>query len=228
MVQAKLDSLPAELSFEAYRVWQPPDDRQYELFGGRLIPMNPPTPLHVNISQFLVYQFQRYFAERGIELVAKSEAGVRTEQASSRIPDVVVCTRHLWEKICSRPGSGILDFTQEELPRLVVEVISTNWQDDYLWKRAEYAVICIPEYWIVDYHRQQVWVLTNPARPDGYDVAKYAPGDQVESAEFEGFSLMVDDLLNPPLVEELMRQVQLKQNAMAAKLRDLGVDPESL
>ena len=35
--------------------------------------------------------------------------------------------------------------------RLVVEVVSTNWPDDYLRKLADYETLGIPEYWIVDY-----------------------------------------------------------------------------
>jgi Uma2 family endonuclease len=34
---------------------------------------------------------------------------------------------------------------------LVVEVVSTNWQDDYHKKFADYEIMGIPEYWIVDY-----------------------------------------------------------------------------
>ncbi len=34
---------------------------------------------------------------------------------------------------------------------LVVEIVSSNWRDDYLIKLAEYEVLGIPEYWIVDY-----------------------------------------------------------------------------
>ena len=34
---------------------------------------------------------------------------------------------------------------------LVIEVVSTNWQDDYALKFDEYSDIGIPEYWIVDY-----------------------------------------------------------------------------
>lgn len=235
MTQVTFDPVPDLLTFEEYRLWQPPDDRHYELFRGRLVPINPPMPLHVNICQFLVYQFQRYFAEQDLNLVAKSETGVRTEPSSARIPDVTVCRGSLWEQMCRRPGSGILDFTQDELPRLVVEVVSSNWREDYLRKRAEYAIIQIPEYWIVDHRRQEVWILTNPDRPEGYEVVKRYPGDRVESSEFQGFALTVDEVLNPPFVEELMRQAQLEQEVfqaqtsrMAAKLRELGIDPDTL
>jgi Uma2 family endonuclease len=35
--------------------------------------------------------------------------------------------------------------------QLAVEVVSTNWEDDYIDKRDEYSRLGIPEYWIVDY-----------------------------------------------------------------------------
>jgi len=35
--------------------------------------------------------------------------------------------------------------------KLAVEVVSTNWQNDYARKVEDYALLGIPEYWIVDY-----------------------------------------------------------------------------
>jgi hypothetical protein len=35
--------------------------------------------------------------------------------------------------------------------KLVAEVVSTNWQDDYARKVEEYAFLKIAEYWIVDF-----------------------------------------------------------------------------
>ena len=34
---------------------------------------------------------------------------------------------------------------------LIIEVVSTNWQDDYYNKIRDYETMGIPEYWIVDY-----------------------------------------------------------------------------
>lgn len=35
--------------------------------------------------------------------------------------------------------------------RLIVEVVSTNWRDDYFKKRVDYEEMGLPEYWIMDY-----------------------------------------------------------------------------
>lgn len=34
---------------------------------------------------------------------------------------------------------------------LLIEVVSTNWRDDYFMKLGQYESVGIPEYWIVDY-----------------------------------------------------------------------------
>lgn len=242
------------LTFEQYRFYQGEPGVQYELFRGRLIPMPNPSGLHTNICAYLVYRFQRYIANHGLPWVAKTDTGVRTEEASSRIPDVVVCSEALWEKVYTRPGAGILDF--EEAPQLVVEVVSDNWREDYVRKRAEYALIDIPEYWIVDSHRQRVWVLTNPQSQDSYDRLEFVQGSNIRSVQFPYLVLSVDDVLNPPIVETLVKQeaverqqlqqrveqaehqaTQERQRAeqaeeraeqLAARLRELGIDPESM
>ena len=148
MSQSMIPSSAKTLTFEEYRFYQGEPDVRYELFRGRLIPMATPTLLHTSICHFLVYQFQRYFATKNLSLVVATNVGVRTEKDSSRIPDVMVCTQSLWEQVLNRPGAGILDL--DEAPALVVEVVSENWREDYIRKRAEYALIDILEYWIVD------------------------------------------------------------------------------
>jgi Uma2 family endonuclease len=35
--------------------------------------------------------------------------------------------------------------------KLIAEVVSTNWQNDYARKVEDYALFGVPEYWITDY-----------------------------------------------------------------------------
>ena len=200
-----------KLTFEEYLNYQGESGVCYELYRGNLIEMPTPTAIHIKICEFLVYQFRRFFAAHNLPLVAIVTTAVRTEENSSRIPDVVICTQSLWEQVCAQPGSAVLDF--EEKPLLVIEVTSQNWRDDYIRKRAEYDLIDIPEYWIVDQNQPKIRVCSRPENEGSYSHQDFLPGQQVQSVQFAEFILSVNEVLCPPLVEDLIReeQAQLQQ-----------------
>lgn len=233
MSQSITPTSAKRLTFEEYRFYQGEPDVLYELFRGHLIPIATPTVLHTSICQFLVYQFQRYFGTKNLSLVAATTVGVRTEENSSRIPDIIVCTQSLWEQALNRPGSGVLDL--DEVPLLVVEVASENWREDYIRKRAEYALIDIPEYWIIDPQKERAWVLSNPQSEDGYERTEFRRGQEMTSVQFPELILAVEQVLNPPVVEELIREEQVKRQQLeqraerlAAKLREMGINPDAI
>ncbi|MEG3860843.1 Uma2 family endonuclease [Microcoleus sp. herbarium12] len=192
-----------QLTFEEYLNYQGESGVCYELYRGHLIEMPTPTALHIKIIEFLVYQFRRFFATHNLPLVAIVTTAVRTEENSSRVPDVVICTQSLWEQVCAQPGSAVLDF--EEKPLLVIEVTSQNWRDDYIRKRAEYDLIDIPEYWIVDANQPKIRVCSRPENEGSYSHQEFLPGDRVQSVQFAEFILSVNEVLDPPLVEDLIR-----------------------
>jgi len=87
---------------------------------------------------------------------------------------------------------------------LVIEVVSTNWQDDYLLKLGEYEKFGIPEYWIVDYlglgGRRYIG---NPKQPtisvyqmvDGeYMVSQFRGSDRIQSAMFPELNLTAEQI----------------------------------
>ena len=227
--EQKLDTSPT-LTFEEYRVYQSNDDVKYELYKGKLIPMATASALHTSICEFWVYKLQRYLAEHNLNLVVKTSVGVRTEDATSRIPDVVVCTESLWQQVLARPGSGILDLS--ETPLFVVEVVSQDRRADYVLKRTEYEQANVPEYVIVDptQNRQRVRVMAFPEGDDVYTQVDYLPGEEMVSVVFPNLRLSVNEILDPPLVEGLIKaeQAQLqKAERLAARLRELGVDPDA-
>ena len=240
-------SIPKKLTFEEYLFYQDNTDTRYELYRGQLIPMATPSGLHTKICKFLIYQFQRHFAAANLVLVVINDVGVRTEEDASRIPDVVVCTPQLWEQVCNRKGAGVLDFG--EVPTLVVEVTSDNWREDYIRKRAEYALIEIPEYWIVDPDKQRVRILIHPEKEDGYEHVEFQSGQTIRSLQFPNLVLSVNEILSPPIVEDLMKaeqaqlqglQAQVEQERQRAEqerqraeklaqlLRERGIDPDTL
>ncbi len=246
--EKQTDTSPT-LTFEEYRVYQEDSDIQYELYKGKLIPMPTATILHIKICEYLVYKIQRYLAAHNLDLVVKTGLGVRTDENKSRIPDVVVCTQSLLEQAAARSGAGILDF--DEKPLLVIEVVSENRRADYVIKRGEYELANVPEYCIVDPKngKQKIRLFALIEGEDGYTYTDFLPGDEIVSVVFPDLVLSVDEILNPPLIEELIKaeRAQLQESQqqvvierqraeqqsqlaekLAAKLRELGVDPDTV
>ncbi len=218
-----------QLTFQEYLDYQGESGVCYELYRGQIIEIPTPTAIHIKIIQFLVYQFRCFFAAHNLPLVAVVTTAVRTEENSSRIPDVVICTQSLWEQVCAQSGSAMLDF--EEKPLLVIEVTSQNWRDDYIRKRAEYDLIDILEYWIVDANQPKIRVCSRPENEGSYSHQEFLPGQQVQSVQFAEFILSVNQVLCPPLVEDLIREEQAQRQQLeqqverlAQRLREMGVD----
>jgi len=95
---------------------------------------------------------------------------------------------------------------------LAVEVVSTNWQADYLTKLRDYEEMGILEYWIVDYlglgGRRYIG---NPKQPtlsvyqlvDGeYDLAQFRGDDKIESAAFPELNLTAQQVFEAGIVNE--------------------------
>lgn len=177
-------------------------DLRFELYRGRLVQQSIPTSIKNKISQFLLFKFQQHFAAKKFPLITLFNVGVRTGLDTSRVPDLMVCSQSLWQEVSDRPGASVLNFG--EIPNLVVEVQENR--ADYLLKKAEYALIEIPEVWMVDPDQRRVRVWTQPNREDGYIHTDYFGEDEVFSAQFPDLDLTVDAILNPLSYAALMQE----------------------
>ncbi len=152
-----------KLSIAEYLAYEDGSDDRFELVDGELFKMALGTGRHSDISDFLVDEFRAEVKRMGVPWIAKmmsiavqSPRGTRWETA--RIPDVVVLPLEQWEGMSDREAFIPLN---ESPPLLVVEVVSASTiAMDYRTKYAEYAVLDIPEYWIVDPLESKVTVCT--------------------------------------------------------------------
>ena len=84
-------------------------------------------------------------------------------------------------------------------PQLVAEIVSPgpessdNYLRDYVWKRSQYEQLGIPEYWIVDPHRQKVTVLV--LVEGTYEEMAYEGDTAIVSKCFPELSLTVSEVL---------------------------------
>jgi Uma2 family endonuclease len=138
-------------NFDEFIEWYPSNStRKYELHDGVITEVPPPTGDHADIISFLIEVILPALKQSGLPYRVSASAFVKTPNAfSAYIPDMLVINydnlknEPLWKK------QSTLIYP-ESIP-LVIEIVSTNWQDDYYNKIRDYETMGIPEYWIVDY-----------------------------------------------------------------------------
>jgi Uma2 family endonuclease len=186
----------SRMSLEAYLTYNDGTDARYELVDGKLVQMPQGTGKHGDISEFLNDEFKAEIKRNDLPWVSKdmkmsiqSPRGSRWETA--RVPDVVVLLSAQWELMADR--EAFIPLNEPPL-RLVVEVVSpATVTVDYRTKHSEYAVLDIPEYWIVDPIESRVTVCTLQY---GAYMDQAFTGDQIiESPTFPGLTLTTTQVL---------------------------------
>ena len=184
----------ARLRLAEYLVYSDGGDTRYELVAGELVPMALPTGRHVQIQKFLSQVFEAEIARQQLPwttiqggLGIQSPRGNRWD--SVRIPDGVVLPLEQWQEMGSREAL----IRPEEPPLLlVVEVVSeASRAADYRAKRAEYCVLGIGEYWVVDPLEEKVSLLL--LHEGWYDVLELQGSERLPSKVFVGLELQAGE-----------------------------------
>lgn len=180
------------------------DNPRYELADGELIDMDPTGP-HETVSGKVVIQLGIAITTAQLPWCIPRTCLIRpfADAITARRPDVVVLDETvlahepLWEhEPVITLGRSI---------KLVVEVISSNWETDYARKVEEYALMGIPEYWIVDYKGLGgVAFIGKPKQPtftvchllgDDYQLQQFRLGEPISSPTFPNLQFRLDDIL---------------------------------
>ena len=200
MIQTTIKSITFEDFLEGY-----PDGKgRFELRNGVIVELNP-NGEHEEVTGFLIRKINVEIDRLNLPYVTPSTYFLRPPETTAGYqPDLIVLDKPalisepLWKK------SSVI--SQGSSVKLVVEVVSTNWQDDYLVKVAEYERLGIPEYWIVDCAalggRR---FIGNPKQPtvsiyqlvDGeYQVSQFREGDRIFSSAFGELNLTVEQVFS--------------------------------
>jgi len=194
------------VTFEQYLTYNDGTDTRYELERGELIPVAQAGGGHGEIMHFLERGFTTEIERLGLNWVARQAAiGIRVPQVgrrdTSRVPDVTVLPLEQWKSLRNREAVIELD---EDPPLLVVEVVSAGTESrDHRAKRAEYNIVGIPVYLLVDFLDfdqngkaidKRVTVLT---LVEGfYDEAVYRGEQIIEIPTFPELKLTVNQFIN--------------------------------
>ncbi len=151
-------ALPKPVTYEEFIEWFPNDGKRYELRNGVIIEMPPPTGDHEKVVGFLAEKITIEYVRLGLPYRIPKTAFVKTPSGKSTyLPDVLLLNLdNLSNEMLFQKQSTV---TQAASVPLVVEVVSSNWRDDYHFKFADYVgrspspwvEMGIPEYWIADF-----------------------------------------------------------------------------
>jgi len=191
------------LTFEDF-IAQYCDNPRYELADGELVDMEPTGP-HEAVGGKLATKIGIAITNAQLPWFIPRTCLIRpfAEAITARRPDIVILdetvlkSEPLWEQ---EPV-----ITLGRSIKLVVEVVSTNWETDYARKVEEYALLGIPEYWIVDYRGLGgVAFIGRPKQPtiticqligDDYCQKQYRISEAIASGILPNLQLRLDEIL---------------------------------
>ena len=187
------------VTFDDFIAWYPENSlTRYELHEGVIVEMPKPKGKHSEVAGFTSGELFLEIRRLQLPYLIPRESIVKSiDNESGYEPDVIVLDR---DAVASEPRwerESII--TMGSSIRLIVEVVSTNWQDDYLTKLRDYEALGIPEYWIVDYLGLGGRLhIGYPKRPtfsvyqlvEGeYEVQRFPEGSKIVSPTFAELNL---------------------------------------
>ncbi len=151
MTQAQAE--PKLYSFDEFISWYPENSElRYELHDGVIIEMPKPTGKHSNLTGSLIEQLLiiiRQMGKGGIWTIPRESIVKPKQEKSGYEPDIIVLNQEVVGEETRWESESIIQ--NPDSVKLIVEVVSTNWRDDYYNKLRDYEEMGIEEYWIVDY-----------------------------------------------------------------------------
>jgi Uma2 family endonuclease len=180
------------------------DNYRYELADGEPIDMEP-TGLHETVSGKLATQIGIAIINARYPWFIPRTCLIQpfADLATARRPDIIVLDETLLSNEPLWQRQPVITIGRSI--KLVVEVVSTNWETDYARKVEEYALLGIPEYWIVDYRGLGgIAFIGKPKQPtftvcqldrDDYRQHQYRLGEPISSGLLPDLQLRLDDIL---------------------------------
>ncbi|MEC4803975.1 MAG: Uma2 family endonuclease [Jaaginema sp. PMC 1079.18] len=143
MIQANLKPLNITEFIKQYG-----NQNNYELIDGELIDLEP-TGLHEQVIGFIARKLNVEIDRLNLPYFIPHSCLIRISDNTAFRPDIIVLdkTQLIHEPLWQQQAV----ITSSIAIKLIAEVVSTNWQNDYARKAEDYAILGVPEYWITDY-----------------------------------------------------------------------------
>ena len=186
--------------FDEFINWYPEkSEYHYELHNGVVTQIPKPRGQHSQIAGFLITELSLEIRHLGLPYFIPKECIVKTDNLSGYEPDVIVIKRDSlqneprWEKESTLINGQSI--------KLIIEIVSSNWSDDYALKLDAYETMGIKEYWIVDYfglggrkfisYPKSPTFTVNTLENGEYKSTQFKDNQLIQSSTFPEFKLTV-------------------------------------
>lgn len=197
---------PKILTFDEFIKWYPNSEVRYELHNGVIVEMPKPRGKHSKLTGALIEKLLIIIrnAGKGYIWFIPRESIVKPKRESGYEPDIIVLNEETINIETRWETESIIQNATSV--KLIVEVVSTNWRDDYYDKFRDYEEMGIEEYWIVDYAALGAKkFIGDPKQPtisvcvlvDGeYQVNKFTDDTQIISPTFPQFNFTAQQIFD--------------------------------
>ena len=183
------------------------DDNRYELIDGEVFDLEP-TGLHEQVAGFIT-------KKACVQIDLADLPWVILQRPLFRPPNI--------EMTAFRPDVAVIDetaltseplwleqstLTQSSSIKLIAEVVSSNWQNDYSRKLEDYESLGVPEYWIADHAGiGGTRHIGSPKRPTltictlvngRYEINQFRDDTLIVSPTFPELTLTANQVLRTP------------------------------
>jgi len=211
MTQARTQTQSKIYTFDEFIKWYPENSIvRYELHNGVIVEMPKPRGKHSKLTGSLVGKLLTTINEMGktdIWFIPRESIIKPHRDKSGYEPDIIILNQETIDLETRWETESIIQLVSSV--KLIVEVVSSNWQDDYYDKLRDYEDMGIPEYWIIDYAalggRK---FIGNPKVPtifvceliDGeYQMIPFRGNNRILSPTFGQMNLSVQQIFDPVL-----------------------------
>lgn len=184
-------------NFDEFINWYPENSEvRYELHEGVIIEMPKPKGKHSNLTGSLIEQLLiiiRQMGKGGIWTIPRASIVKSKREQSGYEPDIIVLNQEVLEDESRWESESIIQ--NAESIKLIVEVVSTNWRDDYYNKLRDYEETGIdvdyaalgPKKFIGD-PKQPTFFVYNLEEGE-YQMNRFTENAPISSPTFSQFNL---------------------------------------
>ncbi|MCT7952555.1 Uma2 family endonuclease [Ancylothrix sp. C2] len=202
-------ALTKKVTFDEFIAWYPEkSENRYELHNGVIVEMPKPRGKHSEIAGFITLEIGIHCRLKELPYFIPKELILKPfRDESGYEPDVIVLDKQKVEKEPLWATSSVISMGSSV--RLIVEIASTNWRDDYALKAADYEEMAIAEYWIIDYlglggrrfiGSEKLPTLSVYQLVDGeYEVSQFRGSETVISGVFPELNLTAEQIFGASL-----------------------------